>query len=308
MEKLGHKAERIRKGIFWSFFSLFFLGIVLVMGTGRALGEGVLEPLITFSEHYDNNIRSTDNEPTSDYISTISPRLRVGYEWSLVGAFIIYRGNLRFYSENSGLNHYAQDAVVNFARVWMNTYNEENASIGRRGNRWGGRPGVGTFQCAPGGPDDYVYLIAYARRPRMWHSLLRAIGRDDLIEDPDFADPVNAAERTDEVNAMLEEWTSQRTKHEVMEILGAAGVPVSACLNAEDIYTDPHLLEREMIVSIDHPKRGNFLMPGCPIKLSDSPVKVTPAPMLGQHTDEVLSELLGFEQSELDEIRAEKVV
>ena len=201
-----------------------------------------------------------------------------------------------------------QDAVVNIARVWMNTYNEPDASIGRRGNRWGGRPGVGTFKCAPGGPDDYVYLIAYSRRPRMWHAMLRAIGRDDLIEDPDFVDPVKAAERTDEINAMIEEWTMQRTKHDVMKELGAAGVPASACMNAEDIYTDPHLIEREMIVSIDHPKRGKFMMPGCPIKLSDSPVKVTPAPILGAHTDEVLNELLDFDEMELTKIREAHVI
>ncbi|MCH8186461.1 MAG: CoA transferase [Chloroflexi bacterium] len=201
-----------------------------------------------------------------------------------------------------------QDAVVNFARVWMRDFNETHKSPERRGNGWSGMPAVGTFRCAPGGPDDYVYIIGMPRRARMWHALLRTIGREELIEEPRYSDPSQFEEIAGEVNGVIEAWTMQRTKHEAMRLLGEAGVPASACFNAEDIYSDAHLREREMIVEIDHPTRGLFAMPGCPVKLSDSPVSVTPAPLLGQDNSDVYAELLGYDEQKLAELKAAEVI
>ena len=93
-----------------------------------------------------------------------------------------------------------------------------------------------------------------------------------------------------------------------MSILGEAGVPCSACFNADDIYNDPHLKERGMIVSYDHPERGHFTMPGCPVQLEDSPVEVTAPPLLGQHTESVLGELLGFTEAETSRLREASVL
>ena len=197
-----------------------------------------------------------------------------------------------------------QDAVVNIARIWMNSYADTGESPPRRGgSRWVGRPGSGLFKCAPGGPDDYVFMTANVRRLRMWHALLRTIGRDDLIEDPIYSDPTNHPEAAEEINDIIESWTMQHTKQEAMRILGEAGVPCSACFNADDIYNDPHLKERGMIVSYDHPERGRFTMPGCPVQLEDSPVKVTAPPLLGQHTDGVLGDLLGYSEEETARLR-----
>ena len=201
-----------------------------------------------------------------------------------------------------------QDAVVNVARVWMRDFNETHASPPRRGNGWAGMPGVGTFRCAPGGADDYVYITCHPRRARMWHGMLRAMGREELIEDPRFSDPAQYADMADEINGMIESWTMQHTKHEAMRILGEAGVPCSACFNAEDIHADAHLREREMIVAVDHPSRGQFWMPGCPVKLSDSPVQVTAAPLLGQDNEAVYAELLGYDEERLAELREQAVI
>ncbi len=202
-----------------------------------------------------------------------------------------------------------QDAVVNVARIWMNSYADTGQSPPRRGaERWPGRPGSGLFRCAPGGPDDYIYMTALARRSRMWNALLTAIGREDLIEDAVYSDPYNHPEVSEEINDMIEAWTMKHTKREAMRILGEAGVPCSACMNADDIYNDPHLKERGMIVSYDHPVRGEFTMPGCPVQLEDSPVRVTPPPLLGQHTDEVLGEMLGYTEEETSRLRVASVL
>ncbi|MCH8225133.1 MAG: CoA transferase [Chloroflexi bacterium] len=198
-----------------------------------------------------------------------------------------------------------QDAVVNLTRVAMCNFNETHEARPRTGN--GTAPGSRTYLCKPGGTDDYVYMMAAFRRGPMWLALIRAIGGEELAMDPNYSNPDWCAEHSDELNAMIEAWTIERTKWEVFHILGKAGVPCGPTMNAEDIYADPHLAARGMIITLDHPQRGPFMMPGCPVQLSDSPVEPKIAPLLGQHTEEVLTEILGFGESELAELKEQKL-
>ena len=96
------------------------------------------------------------------------------------------------------------------------------------------------------------------------------------------------------MNAIVTEWTSQRTKHEVMKLLGDAGVPCGATLDTGEVLSDPHLRAREMIVDVDYPTRGTYQTVGSPIKLSGSPVTVQRPPLLGEHTEELLGALCGL--------------
>jgi formyl-CoA transferase len=125
----------------------------------------------------------------------------------------------------------------------------------------------------------------------MWHALLRAIEREDLIGDPRYETPEARSQRRDEVNAVIEAWTSKRPKHDVAKTLAEAGVPCGAVQDTGEVLRDPHLLARDMIVEVEHPVRGRYLTAGNPIKLSASPTAITAAPLLGEHTREVLAEL-----------------
>ena len=187
-----------------------------------------------------------------------------------------------------------QDAVVNFTRVAMCNFNETHTSRPRSGNGSPGIPGTRTYRCKPLGPDDYVYISASPRRANLWAPLVRAIGGEEMASDARYSDPDWCLEHAEEIDEMIESWTMGRTKQEAFHILAKAGVPCGPTLNAEDIYSDAHLAERGMITTLEHPKRGAFMMPACPVQLSDSPADLRVAPLLGQHTDEVLAEVLGF--------------
>jgi formyl-CoA transferase len=181
-----------------------------------------------------------------------------------------------------------QDAVVNLIRVSLRDHQRFGRVMERTGNQLGAAVPGTTFRCHPGGPNDYVFIFV---QPQMWHPLLRAIGREDLVGDPRYETPAARWEHRDEVNRLVEAWTAERPKHDVMKILGGAGVPCGACLDTGEVLTDPHLLARDMIVEVEHPVRGRYVTAGNPIKLSASPTTITPSPLLGQHRAEILAEL-----------------
>lgn len=142
----------------------------------------------------------------------------------------------------------------------------------------------------------------------MWIAMLGAMGRPELSDDPRFATSEARWENRDALNAIIEEWTGQRTKHEVMRILGGAGVPCGAVQDTGEVLEDPHLKARDMIVDLEYPTRGTYKTVGCPIKLSDSPVAVTRPPVLGEHTAALLNELCGVDPEEAKRLREAGVV
>ena len=199
-----------------------------------------------------------------------------------------------------------QDAVVNYMRVPLRHHIQNNAVVQRSGNRLSHAAPTDTYPCAPGGPNDYVYLMATT--PRMWENILRIIGREDLIDDPRYTSMSERNQRFDEVYDFIKAWTVQHPKFDVMERFGKAGVPCGAVFDSQDILTHPQLRERGMVATIEHPTRGSITMPGCPVQLDDSPVTVTPAPLLGQHNSEVYQDLLGLSAEEIQGLEKEGVI
>ena len=193
-----------------------------------------------------------------------------------------------------------QDAVVNIIRVSLRDHQRQGRPMERSGNQLGHTVPGTTYACAPGGPNDYVIMLA---QPQMWPALVKVLGRPELAEDPRFKTAEARWENRAELNAIVEAWTGQRSKHEVMRLMGDAGVPCGACQDTGEVLADPHLKAREMIVDVDYPTRGTYQTVGCPIKLSDSPVAVTRPPLLGEHTADLLSELCGLDPDEVTRLR-----
>jgi len=179
-------------------------------------------------------------------------------------------------------------------------------TVRRTGNDEAQLVPAGLYPCHTGAHNDYVYLLATTRE--MWDNILKVIGREDLICDPRYAEIPERNKRAAEVYALIRAWTEKHGKFEVMEKMGKAEVPCGAVFDSGDVLSDPHLRERGMIVTIEHPTRGTMTMPGCAVQLSESPREVRPAPLLGQHNEEVYREFLGLTQGEIVELKAEGVI
>jgi formyl-CoA transferase len=199
-----------------------------------------------------------------------------------------------------------QDAVVNYNRIATMSHYLTGEPAPRRGNAMATSVPSRLYPCRPGGPNDYVFI--HTSSLQMWHAILQIIGHPEFIGDPRYETQKARNEHAAEVYAMIEAWTTTRTKHEAMEAFGRAGIPAGATLDSLEVLNDPHLKEREMIVTVQHPVRGEFTMPGSPIQLSESPREYTPAPLLGQHTDEVLATWMGYDQAQIEQLRAQGVV
>jgi formyl-CoA transferase len=201
-----------------------------------------------------------------------------------------------------------QEVVANFLRGRYVDHYRDGKPSERRGNGlMGGVPG-GAYPCAPGGSNDYAYIYVQPMNADMWRDFVTAIGRADLLTDPRGKDAKTRWEHRDALNEIIVAWTTARTKHDVMRILGEAGVPCGATLDTGEVLDDPHLNARGQVHTIDHPTRGEFRLPGCPVHLSASPAPTTAPPLAGQHTDELLSEILGLSKDDVAALRGRGIV
>jgi formyl-CoA transferase len=205
-----------------------------------------------------------------------------------------------------------QDAVLNLCRVKLRDQQrlaagplEEypNPSFGdevpRSGNASGGGQPGWAVKCAPGGPNDYIYIIV---QPPGWKPITELIGRPELADDPAWATPEARLSKLDKMFGLIEEWSSKRTKWEVLDLLNAHDIPCGPILSTKELIEDETLADLGSVVEVDHPERGRYKTVGCPLRLSDSPVDVAPAPLLGEHTDEVLASL-GYRPGEIEQLR-----
>src|SRR2546428_5019273 len=201
-----------------------------------------------------------------------------------------------------------QEVIANFLRGRYVDHYRENKPSERRGNALvGGVPG-GAYPCAPGGLNDYAYIYCQPINPEMWRAFATAIGREDLLTDSRCKDAKTRWENRDWLNDIIRGWTSARTKQDVMATLGKAGVPCGATLDTGEILDDPHLNARGQIHTIDHATRGRFRLPGCPVHLSESPAPTSAPPLAGEHTDELLAEVLALTKDDVAALRARGVV
>ena len=211
-----------------------------------------------------------------------------------------------------------QDGVINLCRVKLrdqqrlaagplSEYSQHGEGIPfgdavpRAGNdSGGGQPGR-ILKCKgwQTDPDAYTYFITQAAA---WEKICDVIGEPGWKTQGGYKSPPERLDKLNEIFSRIEEWTMTKTKYEVMEICNPLDIPVGPILSMKEIMEDDGLRKTGTIVDVDHPERGRYVSVGCPVKLSDSPVEVVRSPLLGEHTEEILSEVLNFKGEDLQRI------
>ena len=216
-----------------------------------------------------------------------------------------------------------QDGVLNLCRVKLRDQQRlahgplteypqyPNGTFGeaapRAGNAsGGGQPGWVVKCCGwETDPDAYTYVIAQAAS---FEGLARTIGHEDWLDDPEWNTPSARLPKLEEMFEEIEKWTMTKSKFEVMEILNPLNVPCGPVLSMKELAEEESLRASGTVVEIDHPTRGKYVSVGNPIKLSDSTTAVERSPLLGEHTDQILSEVLGMDSADIEAARSAGVV
>ncbi len=174
-------------------------------------------------------------------------------------------------------------------------------AVPRAGNDSGGGQLGNCIPCKPFGANDYCYLVVQEAN---WPIVARAIGDESLVTDERFATLAERRKNQTELWKMIADVAKNYTKTEFTAFCNEKNIPCGPVLSTEELMTDPHVLHREMIVKVEGHPQGDYYTVGMPVKLSDGNVdKITPAPMLGEHTEEVLRDVCGMSDAKIAELR-----
>lgn len=217
-----------------------------------------------------------------------------------------------------------QDAVLNLCRVKLrdqqrlergplteyHQYGEGipfGDAVPRAGNASGGGQPGWILKCKgyETDPNAYIYFITQAP---VWENICDLIGKPEWKTEKGYAKPVERLDKLGHIFDTVEAWTKTKTKFEVMDLCNPLNIPCGPILSMKEIAAEQSLRETGTVVEVDHPTRGKYLSVGCPIKLSGSPVDVERSPLLGEHTEEILRDVLGFSEEAVAEMKQEGAI
>jgi formyl-CoA transferase len=222
-------------------------------------------------------------------------------------------------AEHTGQGQYVEvammDGVMNLCRVKFRDHQrltrqslseysvktfQGMGEVPRAGNDSGGGQLGNAIHCKPHGPNDWLYVVV---QEAVWEDLASLIGGEKLKNDPRFAKIGDRRKNQNEMWRLITEYAKDYTKREFMAKLNPIDVPCGPIMSTEDLANDEHVRGRDMWVELDHPQRGKWFNVGMPIKLSASPAKIERSPTLGEHTDQILEEVLGYEKEKIAKLK-----
>ncbi len=223
----------------------------------------------------------------------------------------------------TGLGQYVEvammDGVMNLCRVKFRDHQrltrgalpeysvptyQNMGDVPRAGNDSGGGQLGNAIHCKPHGANDWIYVVV---QEAVWNALATRIstevGIPDLATDERFAKIADRRQNQQLMWTLLNKFAASYTKREVMAIFNPIDVPCGPIMSTSDLATDEHIRGREMYVEIEDEKRGKWWNVGMPIKLSASPAKIERAPFLGEHNDDVLKNVLGYDDAKVSAMK-----
>jgi formyl-CoA transferase len=216
-----------------------------------------------------------------------------------------------------------QDAVLNLCRVKLRDqqrldkigYLEEYPQyphgtftdvVPRGGNAGGGGQPGWVLKCKGWETDPNAYIY-FTIQGHAWEPITRAIGKPEWATDPAYMTAEARQDKIFDIFATIEEWLKDKTKYEAVDILRVFDIPCAPVLSMKELANSPDLRKSGSIVEVDHKVRGKYLTIGSPIKFSDLEIEVGPSPVLGEHTNEVLTDL-GYSADDIAKLHAAKAV
>lgn len=168
-------------------------------------------------------------------------------------------------------------------------------------------PSIAPFQSYES--KDKAWVIIALGNDVLWKKFCVSIGRDDLVEHPRFATNPLRTENKKDLNHILEAEFRKKNRKEWLDLLSRENLPHSPINDVKEICEDPHINYRKMLVEVDQPRVGKMRIVGSPIRLSETPGEVyTPAPLLGEHSEQVLKDILGYTKAEIELLKRENVI
>lgn len=241
---------------------------------------------------------------------TGGPPLRVANSLAdfLAGVYAVY-GILSayIYKQKTGLGQYVDCALADNITAILENVVPNYDLLGMIPKRDGSRiPWVAPLN-SYNAKDGFVVIGVTGNI--LWHRLLDEMGRSDLHEEPKFETPSTRVANVDTVDAIVQEWVGNLTVDEVIDQLAKAGVPCSKVNDVASLVEDPQVIAREMLVETEYPGVGKFRVAGVTPKLSLTPGKIhMPVPTIGQHTDDILKELLSLTPDKITSLREKGVI
>jgi len=239
------------------------------------------------------------------------PPVRIGVALSDIGAGMY--GAIAILAalaarERTGKGQWIDISLLDCTASWMTYMAATYFATGKNPERMGSaHPTIVPYQCFETLDDQFVTLAI--GNDKLFQDFCRAIHRETLADDTRFSSNPSRVRNRDQLIPTLEQLFKQKSRDEWLHILTEAGIPAGPVYSMQEVFSDPQILHRKMMVRIRHPTVGEISQIGIPMMFSEtSPEIKSPPPILGEHSNEVLGKLLGYEARRIAELRKEGIV
>ena len=239
--------------------------------------------------------------PPSNFMGSIDLRSACTSAFAILAAL--------YYHQQTGEGQYidlaSQEAIATFAGDIFLDYVMNQKIPMRKGNKDDVMVPHNCYRCK--GDDNWISIVVANQEE--WESLCRAMNKAELINDERFFDLSKRKANEEELDAVITEWTKDKTDYDVMAILQDAGVAATPSLSSEALFADPHLKERNVFRQVEHPVIGKNWVIGPPWRLTETPATFRRhGPLLGEHTNDIFQNYLGMSSEEIEKLKEEKVI